>query len=52
MTEINYHTCPYCHDEVQDVAYTMHISGLFKGKKVADGGTCYVLQQRLKEEKK
>ncbi|KKM27928.1 hypothetical protein LCGC14_1569850 [marine sediment metagenome] len=41
--------CPHCGDEVQEDAYSMHMTGQFNGKQVSPIGTCYVLQARAEE---
>lgn len=43
--------CPFCNDEVQINAYSLHVNGTFKGKKIYKTGTCYMLQKRKGENK-
>ena len=47
---MNFLICPYCKDEIQENAYTLHVTGQFNGEQLYPIGTCYVLQNRAKEE--
>lgn len=46
MKEQIFLTCPHCNDQVQENAYSLHVTGQYKGKQLYPIGTCYVLQQR------